>query len=83
MIVGPHLRANFARRQIWYDIGEPQFLEAPISTAAVVFTEPKLLIYKELRRHPLGWPEVGRCCSVARLFDFKEKAVHPRESLLL
>src|SRR5512135_151667 len=50
-----------------------------ISTAAVVFKEPKLLIYKELRRLPLGRPGVGRCRPVARLLVFKEKAVRPRE----
>src|SRR5512135_1375641 len=47
------------------------------STAAVVFTEPKLLSYKELRRLLLGWPGVGRCRPVARLLVFKEKAVRP------
>ena len=51
----------------------------PNSTAAVVFTEPKLLTYKELRRIILGWPGVGRCRLVARLLVFKEKAVRPRE----
>jgi hypothetical protein len=56
---------------------------APISTAAVVFTNPKFLVYKELRRIILGWPGVSRCRSVARLLVFEENTVRPRESLLL
>jgi hypothetical protein len=53
------------------------------SPAAVVFTELKLLTYKELRRLPLGWPGVGRCRLVARLLVFKANVVRPRDSLLL
>src|SRR5512135_389867 len=37
------------------------------------FTEPKLLSYKELRRHLLGWPEVGRCRPVSRLLVLRRK----------
>lgn len=61
--------------------GEPGPVRPPdgSSTAAVVFKEPKLLTYKELRRLLLGRPGVGRCRPVARPLVFKEKAVRPRE----
>ena len=62
----------------------PAVRSPPInSIAAVVFTKPKLLSYKELRRLLLGWPGVGRCRPVSRLLVFEETAVRPREELLL
>jgi hypothetical protein len=46
--------------------------------------EPDLRRWAEGQDRPiawyfLGWPGVGRCCPVARLLVFKEKAVRPRE----